>query len=231
MAGFRTSGVEVSGVVFLRTRPDASVRRSDCHHHRPTVTRASPTTPRCAHRAMPVFWGTTFVAVGNRCFRRSTTGTQRVRYVKASDEQTGHCWSSWISSQSRHKRATRSRISFKFNAQTLRREAPFWSCKISRTRATKSLPPRRLCCDKWLKPPALQAWGLGGILAVMDPVVPTSDRPSTRLETLIGLTLAVCVHPVAAWASGSVSIRLLCFLGYFLASYVLTILALRSFAS
>ena len=160
MAGFRTSGVEVSGVVFLRTRPDASVRRSDCHHHRPTVTRASPTTPRCAHRAMPVFWGTTFVAVGNRCFRRSTTGTQRVRYVKASDEQTGHCWSSWISSQSRHKRATRSRISFKFSAQTLRRQAPFRLCKISRTRATKSLPPRRLCCDTWSKPPVLQAWDL-----------------------------------------------------------------------
>jgi hypothetical protein len=65
----------------------------------------------------------------------------------------------------------------------------------------------------------------------MDAMVSTSDRPSTRLETFIGLTLAVCVHPVAAWASGSASIRLLCFLGYFLASYVLMMLALQSFAS
>jgi hypothetical protein len=59
----------------------------------------------------------------------------------------------------------------------------------------------------------------------------TSDRPSTRLETFIGLTLAVCVHPVAAWASGSVSNKFLCIAGYFLTSYVLMILALQYFAS
>ena len=54
----------------------------------------------------------------------------------------------------------------------------------------------------------------------------TPDRPSTRLESFIGLTLAVCVHPVAAWESRSASNRLLCVLGYFVASYVLMMLAL-----
>ena len=56
------------------------------------------------------------------------------------------------------------------------------------------------------------------------------DRPSTRVETFIGLTLAVCVHPVAAWASGSVSKKFLCVLGYFLTSYVVMIFALQYFA-
>ena len=54
----------------------------------------------------------------------------------------------------------------------------------------------------------------------------TPDRPSTRGEILIGRSLAACVHPVAAWGSGSKSARAQFFLGYFVAGYVLVFLAL-----
>jgi hypothetical protein len=54
----------------------------------------------------------------------------------------------------------------------------------------------------------------------------TPDRPSTRMEILIGRSLAVCVHPVAAWRSGSTAARLQFFAGYFVASYLLMFLAL-----
>ena len=50
------------------------------------------------------------------------------------------------------------------------------------------------------------------------------DRPSTRLEILIGRSLAVCVHPLAAWASGSMSARVTFFVGYFLVSYIFILL-------
>ena len=50
------------------------------------------------------------------------------------------------------------------------------------------------------------------------------DRPSTRLEVFIGRSLAICVHPFAAWASGSLSARVTFFVGYFLASYLFIIL-------
>jgi hypothetical protein len=42
----------------------------------------------------------------------------------------------------------------------------------------------------------------------------------------IGYWLAVCVHPVAAWRSGSRSARFQFLFGYFVASYVLVFLAL-----
>jgi len=54
----------------------------------------------------------------------------------------------------------------------------------------------------------------------------TLDRPGTPLEVLIGRSLAACVHPVAAWRSGSRSARLQFLLGYFVAGYVLVFLAL-----
>jgi hypothetical protein len=53
------------------------------------------------------------------------------------------------------------------------------------------------------------------------------DRPSTRAEILVGRWLAACVHPVAAWSTNSRSLRLLCFSGYFVGSYVVVLLALR----
>jgi len=54
----------------------------------------------------------------------------------------------------------------------------------------------------------------------------TVDRPSTRTEILIGRSLAACVHPVAAWRSGSKSARIQFFVGYFVAGYVLVFLSL-----
>jgi hypothetical protein len=54
----------------------------------------------------------------------------------------------------------------------------------------------------------------------------TPDRPSTRGEILIGRSLAACVHPVAAWRSGSRSARAQFFFGYFVAGYVLVFLGL-----
>jgi hypothetical protein len=47
------------------------------------------------------------------------------------------------------------------------------------------------------------------------------ERPSTRLEVFIGCCLAACVHPTAAWRSGSTSVRMQFLFGYFVASYVL----------
>ena len=46
------------------------------------------------------------------------------------------------------------------------------------------------------------------------------------MEILIGRSMAACVHPVAAWRSGSKSVRLQFLAGYFVAGYVLVFLAL-----
>jgi hypothetical protein len=57
-------------------------------------------------------------------------------------------------------------------------------------------------------------------------MVKAPDRPSTRWEILIGRSMAACVHPVAAWRSGSKSARLQFFLGYFVAGYIVVFLSL-----
>ena len=54
----------------------------------------------------------------------------------------------------------------------------------------------------------------------------TLDRPSTGLEILLGRSLAACVHPVAAWRSGSRSARTQFFFGYFVAGYVVFLVLL-----
>ena len=54
-----------------------------------------------------------------------------------------------------------------------------------------------------------------------------SDRPATRLEVAIGLTLAVIFHPVTAWRARLVYRQVLLFAGCFTASYVLVFLALQ----
>jgi hypothetical protein len=55
-------------------------------------------------------------------------------------------------------------------------------------------------------------------------MISAPERPSTRLEIFIGRSLAVCVHPFAAWATGSTAARLTFFVGYFLASYMFIML-------
>jgi hypothetical protein len=54
-----------------------------------------------------------------------------------------------------------------------------------------------------------------------------SDRPATRVEVAIGRTLAVCVHPIAAWRTRPDYRRLLLFSGCFTASYILVFVALQ----
>ena len=55
-------------------------------------------------------------------------------------------------------------------------------------------------------------------------MISASGRPSTRFEIFIGRALAVCVHPLAAWATGSLAARVTFFVGYFLASYIFIML-------
>src|SRR5262245_27960454 len=54
--------------------------------------------------------GVTGALVTRETERLSGTGTHRARNANVSDAQTGHCCESWISSQSRQRRATRSCI-------------------------------------------------------------------------------------------------------------------------
>jgi hypothetical protein len=51
----------------------------------------------------------------------------------------------------------------------------------------------------------------------------TLNRPSTRNEILLGRTLALCIHPCAAWRTQSTSGRLLVFFAYLAASYTLVL--------
>jgi hypothetical protein len=49
---------------------------------------------------------------------------------------------------------------------------------------------------------------------------PRNDRPSSRYEVFIGRSLAMCVHPFAAWRSTVRSVRALILAGYFAAGYL-----------
>lgn len=49
------------------------------------------------------------------------------------------------------------------------------------------------------------------------------NRPSSRLEIMIGRSLAVTVHPAIAWRVLPPSRRALMVLGYFAASYVMVL--------
>ena len=55
------------------------------------------------------------------------------------------------------------------------------------------------------------------------------DRASTTLELWLGRTLAACVHPVAAWRSGSRSAQFASFCGYLVASYLIVLVMLIEF--
>jgi hypothetical protein len=49
------------------------------------------------------------------------------------------------------------------------------------------------------------------------------NQPSTRWEVFVGRSLAIGVHPVAAWVTGSSVVRLHCTVVYFTFSYVLAL--------
>lgn len=51
-----------------------------------------------------------------------------------------------------------------------------------------------------------------------------SPKPST--EVVIGRSLALCVHPYAAWRARSIGARLFVVLAYLTASYAVTLAAL-----
>jgi hypothetical protein len=53
-----------------------------------------------------------------------------------------------------------------------------------------------------------------------------TDRPSNRLEIMIGRSLAICSHPVAAWLSRSQRKRLVLVGGYVGAGYVVVLIGL-----
>jgi hypothetical protein len=53
------------------------------------------------------------------------------------------------------------------------------------------------------------------------------DRPSNRLEIAMGRSLAICLHPMAAWRSSSHRKRLVLLGGYIGAGYFATLVALR----
>ena len=51
-------------------------------------------------------------------------------------------------------------------------------------------------------------------------MAPVRTRPSNRIEVLIGRSVALCVHPLAAWRSRSRIDRVLLLISYVALSYV-----------
>jgi hypothetical protein len=59
----------------------------------------------------------------------------------------------------------------------------------------------------------------------------TSTRPSNRFERLAGRSLALCVHPYAAWRTRSVRDRVLVFFAYVAGSYAVVLALLQLISS
>ena len=51
-------------------------------------------------------------------------------------------------------------------------------------------------------------------------MAPARNRPSNRIEILVGRSAALCIHPLAAWRSRSRKDRALLLISYFAISYV-----------
>jgi hypothetical protein len=66
----------------------------------------------------------------------------------------------------------------------------------------------------------------GPVLAIPDDVASKLNRPTTRLEVLVGRSLAMCVHPYAAWRAQSTAGRWLVVFAYLAASYAVTLTVL-----
>jgi len=50
-------------------------------------------------------------------------------------------------------------------------------------------------------------------------MAPARNRPSNRIEILVGRSAALCIHPLAAWRSRSRTDRALLVISYFAISY------------
>jgi hypothetical protein len=55
-----------------------------------------------------------------------------------------------------------------------------------------------------------------------------ASRPSSKVEIVLGRSLAACAHPQAAWRLGRKG-RIPVVIGYFLAAYLLSFVTLVSF--
>jgi hypothetical protein len=55
---------------------------------------------------------------------------------------------------------------------------------------------------------------------------PSKDRPASQLEIFFGRSLAMCVHPMAAWQVAGKSGRLVILAGYVTAGYLSVLMAL-----
>ena len=62
-------------------------------------------------------------------------------------------------------------------------------------------------------------------------MAPALKRPSHRLEVVIGRSVALCVHPLAAWRSRSRNDRTLLVISYFAISYVIVFGLLHALAA
>ena len=62
---------------------------------------------------------------------------------------------------------------------------------------------------------------LAPVLRVVVPMPPANDRQTRRFEVLVGRSLAICVHPRAAWRSRSTSYRAALLFAYFSLAYML----------
>ena len=62
-------------------------------------------------------------------------------------------------------------------------------------------------------------------------MAPTHKCRSHRLEVLIGRSVALCIHPLAAWRSRSRKDRALLLISYFAISYVIMFGLLHALAA
>ena len=62
-------------------------------------------------------------------------------------------------------------------------------------------------------------------------MAPARNRPSNRIEVLIGRSAALCIHPLAAWRSRSSNDRTLLVISYFALSYVIVFGLLHALAA
>ena len=68
----------------------------------------------------------------------------------------------------------------------------------------------------------LHAFRLANLLLATGGMPPEKTaRPSSWLEVFLGRSLAMCVHPFAAWRSPALSVRMLILASYFSAGYAI----------
>jgi hypothetical protein len=77
------------------------------------------------------------------------------------------------------------------------------------------------------KPRFRAGFDLVSFLRLVTVMAPAYKPVNRRFEVLVGRSVAVCVHPYAAWRSRSANQRALLLLAYFTVSYLLVFGLLR----